>query len=228
MAAKYFSAGLVAAIFAVAAVAANGVFAHGDDIEYRDPGYGMEYGTERESTDEYCPGCGMIGGHGMGNGMMGGHGMGNGMVRGYGMGFGMMGGPMYGLDMSREQRKQIARIQSELRKHNWALQGEIIDRQDELFEQYADEIPDPKKIGAVYGKIFDLRRQMIEATIDAHNRQRAILTDEQREQLQKSPHGPKNGGYRSGPRGMRHHHDHHMMGGLKRGPAGRIPCLSVF
>ncbi len=203
MRSKYFFAGLLAAVFAVAAVVTSAVFAHGDDIEYQDPGYGMGYGMEPNGTNEYCPGCGMMGGYGMGNGMMG----------GYGMGSRMMRGPMYGLDMSREQRKQIARIQSELRKQNWALQGEILDRQEELFELYADEMPDAKKIGAVYGRIFDLRRRMIEATIDAHNRQRAILTDEQRDQLRKGPYGPGNGDYGPGPRGMGHHHGHHMMRG---------------
>lgn len=174
----------------------NGALAHGDDHEYRDPGYGMDYPMESEGMDEYCPGCGttgnhgMMGGYGMGPGMMGGYGMGPGMMGGHGMGPGMMGGHgmmggglMYGLELDSGQRKEILRIRSELRKQNWALQGEILDEQEKLFELYADETPDAKKIGSVYGKIFDLRRQMIEAVIEARNRQRAILTDEQRQQL---------------------------------------------
>ncbi len=42
---------------------------------------------------------------------------------------------------------------------------------------------DPKTIGAAYGRLFDLRRQMIEAAIEAGNRRKALLTDEQREQI---------------------------------------------
>ncbi len=195
----------------------NGASAHGDDYEYRDPGYGMEYPMESESMDEYCPGCGMtgnhgmMGGYGMGPGMMGGHGMGPGMMGGHGM---MGGGLMYGLELDSKQRKEILRIRSELRKHNWDLQGQILDQEDKLFELYADEMPDPKKIGTVYGKIFDLRRQMIEAAIEAQNRQRAILTDEQRQQL-------RNGGLRNSDAhhrrsksgGMGPGYGRHMMGG---------------
>jgi len=196
MAGKNLVAGLSAAAFAVAFVAAEGVFAHGNDIEDREPGYGMGYGMAPDAMDEYCPGCGMMGGYGMGPGMMGGYGMGP--------------RPMAGLELNREQQTQMARIETELRKHNWTLQGAIIDARGELFELYADETPDPKKIGAVYGKIFDLRRQMIEGAIEARNRQRAILSDEQREKLRARPHGGINGDHLRNYGGMGHQHRHHM------------------
>jgi Spy/CpxP family protein refolding chaperone len=142
-------------------------------------------------------GDGMMDGHKMGHGMLAGqgmsHGMGHGMIggsatmSGHGMiggpatmgGHGMMGGHVDGgPTLSVEQRKQMSRIQTALRKHNWALQGDIIDARGELFDLYIEETPNAKKIGAVYAKIFDLRRQMIEATIDAQNRVRAIVTTE--------------------------------------------------
>ncbi|MDH3411594.1 MAG: hypothetical protein OEM98_03810, partial [Gammaproteobacteria bacterium] len=123
--------GITAALLAVliAAVAApSRVIAHGDDIEYTDPGYGMGYGMERNSNGDYypgagcCPGPGMMGGYSMDPGMMGGHGLGSGMMGNHGMGPGMMnGGRMYGLELNSDQRKQIAQINSELRKRNWAL-----------------------------------------------------------------------------------------------------------
>ena len=227
MTGKMSLTGLLILITAVASGAFNGVSAHGDDHEYRDPGYGMEYPMESESMAEYCPGCGitgnhgMMGGYGMGPGMMGGHGMGPGMMGGHGMGPGMMGGHgimggglMYGLELDSKQRKEILRIRSELRKHNWDLQGQILDQEDKLFELYADEMPDPKQVGSVYGKIFDLRRQMIEAAIEAQNRQRAILTDEQRQQLRNgdvrnSDEHPR----RSRSGGMGPGYGRHMMGG---------------
>lgn len=220
MTGRYLVAALLAAMFVVASAATESVFAHGGDIEYQDPGYGMGYSMQSDSMDEYCPGCGMMNPDGMGNGMMGHQHMGPGMIGDYGMGPGMMGGygmmgpgPVSGLELSSEQQKQITRINTELRKHNWALQGEIIDAQGKLFELYADENPDAKKIGAVYGKIFDLRRQMIEATIDAQNRQRAILTNEQREQLRIGPYERK--GHRHSPDSgrMGPQHGGQMMGG---------------
>lgn len=208
---RNFIAALLAAMFAVAFAGTQSVLAHDDDIEYQDPGYGMGYGMEPDTMDEYCPGCGMMGGDGTAPGMMGSQGTGHGMMGGYGMGPGMMGGMMHGLELTSEQQKQMARIDTDLRKKNWMLQGEIIDARGELFELYADEMPDSKKIGAVYGKIFDLRRKMIEATIDARNRQRSILTDEQLEKLRDVHYERRNGNYERSHREMDHHHGHHMM-----------------
>lgn len=201
MSARETTTALLTALIAVI-VAASGASARGDDIEYTEPGYGMGYGMEPNSDGDYCPG------------MMGGYGMGPGMMRGHGRGPGMMnGGRMYGLELSNDQRKQITRINSELRKRNWALQGEIIDAQEQLFELYTEETPNAKKIGAVYGKIFDVRRQMIEAAIQSQNRQRAVLTEEQREQLRKDSNGWGNGDYGPGRGRMGHQNGRHMMGG---------------
>lgn len=196
------TAGLLAAL--IAAVAAAGiVYAHGEDHEYRLPGQGMGYGMGPEMMGDY----GM-----MGPGMMGGHSMmGPGITDLPGMGPGRMyGGPGAGLDLSAAQRKEIADIHNGLRKQHWALRGQIIDAQAELFALYADETPDPKKIGAVYGKIFDLKRQMIESAIDARNRHLAVLTAEQREQLRENLYG-WGGGY--GPGMMHFGFGHPMMGG---------------
>ncbi|HEX9741448.1 MAG TPA: hypothetical protein VGA17_01495, partial [Nitrospiraceae bacterium] len=169
MAGTKVAAGILAALITSAAVAGV-AFAHGDS-EFRAPAYGMGTGMSSGMMGGQGMGPGMMGGQGMGPGMMGGQGMGPGMMGGQGMGSGMMGGrgmgpgPMYGLDLNGDQRKQIAGIRSGLRKQHWGLHGQMMDARDELFELYADETPDPKKIGAVYGKIFDLRRQMIESAI---------------------------------------------------------------
>ena len=55
---------------------------------------------------------------------------------------------------------------------------------EKLHELYGAEQRDAKKIGKVYGALFNLQRQMIETKIDAHNRMEAVLTAEQREQLE--------------------------------------------
>lgn len=162
------------------------VSAHGGDAGGYGPGYGYGYGM----------GPGMMGGPGMmhGPGMMGGYGMmhGPGMMGGEGMmyGPGTMGmGPVWMLDLTDEQRAKISKLQNDLRKKQWATMGQIMDEREKLFELYSADSPDAKKVGAVYGKIFDLRRQMIEAAIDTQNRTQALLTKEQRAQLGQWRHG---------------------------------------
>jgi Spy/CpxP family protein refolding chaperone len=160
-------------LLAVVIVTAD-VSAHGGGAGGYGPGYGYGYGM----------GPGMMGGYGMmhGPGMMGGEGM---MY-----GPGMMGmGPVWMLNLTDEQRAKISKLQDELRKKQWATMGQIMDEREKLFELYSDDSPDAKKVGAVYGKIFDLRRQMIEATIDTQNRMQALLTKEQRAQLDQWRHG---------------------------------------
>ena len=137
------------------------------------------------------------GGHGgdgmMGQGMMGGGMMGQGMMDDDMMG--MMGGMMHGsgpigmLDLTDDQRAKINKIQDEQRKKNWDAMGKIMDEQSKLRDLYAADKRDPKIIGAVYGTIFNLKRQMIEATIDAQNRMEALLTDKQRQELKQSRRG---------------------------------------
>jgi Spy/CpxP family protein refolding chaperone len=145
-----------------------------------------------------CP-MGMMGG-GMGRGMMG-HGMmGDDMMGGVGMGMGMMGGmhgaPFQMLDLTPEQRTKINKISDELRRKNWESLGKVQDEEAKLRDLYAADKPDPKAIGAVYGSIYALKRQMIEADIDAHNRMQALLSDAQRAQLKqmRSGMGPGAGG----------------------------------
>jgi len=147
------------------------------------PGYGnWGMGPGMMGMGGYGPG--MMGG-GYGQGMMGGMGMG--MMGMGGMGMGMMGmggmGSMM-LDLNDEQQKKADAIHDDLHKRNWALMGKMRDESRNLRDLYRASPRDAKKIGAVYAKIFDLKRQMIESMIDAQNRQEALLTKEQKEQLQ--------------------------------------------
>lgn len=45
-------------------------------------------------------------------------------------------------------------------------------------------------VGAVYGKIFDAKRERIQAEIEARNRVMSVLTEEQRAQLHGMHHQP--------------------------------------
>ncbi len=152
-------------------------------------------------------GGGMMGGGMMGGGMMGGGMMGGGMMGGgcgmMGMGgHGMMGmGPMWMLDLTAKQQTQIDKIHSELRKQHWGVKRKMTDQRNKLQELYGAEKRDAKKIGKVYGALFDLKRQMIETKIDAHNRMQAVLTAEQRKQLKEMGGGMMGRGMGRGMQG---------------------------
>jgi protein CpxP len=136
-----------------------------------------------------CGGYGM-GGYGMGYGM-GGYGMGYGMG-GYGMGHGMrgyMGGPMmgslYGLNLTKEQRKKIRDLRKKLRQSNFKLMMQLMDETDKLYDLYSQETPNPKDVGKVYEGIFSVKRKMIENHIQERNSIYALLTAEQKKQFEK-------------------------------------------
>ena len=107
------------------------------------------------------------------------------------------------LDLTPEQRTKINKIHDELRRKNWEALGKVHDEEAKLRDLYAADKRDPKAIGAVYGSIYTLKRQMIEAGIDAHNRMEALLSDAQRAQLKQmcSGMGPGARGM-MGPGGM--------------------------
>ncbi len=140
----------------------------------------------------------MSGGH---MGMMGGGHMG---MMGNMMGGGHMGmmGKFKGLDLSEEQKAKMSEIRYKLRKKQWEIMGPMIDQQAALHKTYAGNRPDPAAVGAVYGKIFDLKRQMIEARLAAKNSAMDVLTEEQLARMKMMKH--KGGGMMHGQDGMMH------------------------
>ena len=151
-------------------------------------------------------GPGMMGGYGMGPGMMGGYGMGPGMMGGWGMGPGMGGYGLGGigmLDLSPAQRTKINAIADDLRKKHWALLGQIQDDEAKLRDLSAQAEPEPKAVGSVYVHMSKLRQQMIDAHETAMEQARAVLTPEQRGQLdrwQLESWGPRHPGHPGAPR----------------------------
>jgi len=87
------------------------------------------------------------------------------------------------LDLTAEQRKQVRDIQREIKHKQIDLNDKIGDLSDKLLEMYKADKRDAKEIGKVYGQIFDIRRQMIELSIDATNRATDVLTKEQKEKM---------------------------------------------
>ena len=103
---------------------------------------------------------------------------------------GMMGyGAIGALDLTKDQRAKINKIQDDMRKQHWALMGKMMDEQTKLRDLYDEEKLDAKKISAVSDAVHALRKQMMESRIEATNRMREVLTKEQREQLNTSTRG---------------------------------------
>lgn len=118
------------------------------------------------------------------------HAMGSrsGMMSGMG---GMMGSEMMepdmhmlgALNLSDEQRSKITKLSDEFRHDNWPRQGLMNDETAKLRDLYQADRRDPAAIGNEYQKIFDLKRQMIEAYLDVQNHIEDVLTAEQRAKM---------------------------------------------
>lgn len=137
-------------------------------------GYGYGYGM----------GSGMSGGEGSGYGYGYGYGTGPGMRGGfgYGMGPGMMGWRNFkGLNLTKEQQAKIADIRKEVRAKQWTIMDDMMDAREKLQDLWSADKQDATAINKQYKVIEDLRRQMVENAVDAHNRINDILTKEQRE-----------------------------------------------
>ena len=92
------------------------------------------------------------------------------------------------LNLSKEQQSKIQNISDELRHKNWSTQGLINDESSKLRDLYDADKLDTAAIGKEYQKIFDFKRQMIEAYLDTQNRIDEILTPEQRTKMKKIRH----------------------------------------
>lgn len=140
---------------------------------------GISRGQGISEDMDFCEMHGMMQGQGMG-GM---HGMGRDPAGYPGASSLFSLGPITMLDVNQEQRSKLNKIQNELRKQQWGLQGRILDEQAKLSDLHSADRPDSKKLGAVYGALFDIRRQMIEAKIDAMNRAKDVLNKDQLNRL---------------------------------------------
>nr|VFJ98016.1 MAG: protein refolding chaperone Spy/CpxP family [Candidatus Kentron sp. LFY] len=86
-------------------------------------------------------------------------------------------------NLTDEQRRKIQDISDELRRSHWKSMGEKMEHSAALRRLYEADPLDAKAIGATYAKIFDIKRKMIETDIEANQKAKDVLTDEQRKQL---------------------------------------------
>lgn len=124
------------------------------------------------------------------------HGRGVGMMDGS-MGLGRMGGMWYGmggphyqslaaLDLKDAQRKQVLSIQDEARRKNWAAMGAMQDEMAKLRDAFwAGEKRDRAAILASNKRMFEIRQQMLETSLDAADKIDEVLTPQQRALLKK-------------------------------------------
>lgn len=120
------------------------------------------------------------GGMAMGQGMMDHPMMGDMGDHGAMMGGGF--GAIWSLNLNDQQRKQLRDINRDLRKKHGDIRDQIEDASDQLWDLYAQDKRDVAAIGKVYDKIFGLRRQMIEQSLEAQNKAGEVLTKEQRDE----------------------------------------------
>jgi len=99
------------------------------------------------------------------------------------MGLRMDFGSLFMLDLTKEQKRKVNKLQDELRSEHWETMGEIMSLQARLRDAYDLDKPDSKIIGKIYDQISQLRRAMLESKIDAMNSIRDVLTDGQRKQF---------------------------------------------
>lgn len=180
-----------AALLGTAAVVFSQPFGMGPGGGYG-PGAGMGPGM----MGGYGMGPGMMGGYGgngMGPGMMGGGGMGPGMMGGgFGMGPGMMGGYGgygYGLDLSEEQRAKIAEAQQDFAQKHWELMGRMHQQGGPMSYAFGPGAIDEKAARKAYEAMADAQKQMFELSLQTRKKIDAVLTPEQREQMQRGWRG---------------------------------------
>ena len=91
--------------------------------------------------------------------------------------------PIWKLDLSGAERMQVSKIANDLRRGRSATMGKLRAARERLREVESVPEPDPKKVGAAYVEVSRLQQEMLEATVQARNQVRAILTPAQRRQF---------------------------------------------
>ena len=128
------------------------------------------------------PGTGW--GPGYGYGMMGPGMMDRGMMGSYGPGFGMGGwGWGVAIDLTPQQRKQIAEIRQETARQHWQLMSKLHEQGGPMYQAYASGEFDEQAARKAYDAMAQTHKQMFESGLDARKRIESMLTEEQKKQL---------------------------------------------
>ncbi len=93
------------------------------------------------------------------------------------------------LALQADQRAKITEIQDELRRENWRRLGDILEQRARLRDLAYAEPEDTAQLRSIHERIASLRQDMAQARLAARERQVALLTDAQREQLRQLRRG---------------------------------------
>jgi Spy/CpxP family protein refolding chaperone len=94
-------------------------------------------------------------------------------------------GPINRLDLTDSQRKDVLKIQDELRRTNWTVMGSMHDERSKFREAMWAGKRDRAAILAASKRMSDLHQQMLENALNAFDKAEAVLTPQQREQLRR-------------------------------------------
>jgi len=97
------------------------------------------------------------------------------------MGFGL--GPIHRLDLNESQRRQVLKLQDDLRDRNWDAMGKMQDEMSKLRDAMWAEKRERPAIPACYRRLSELRLRMLENALDVRDKAEALLTPLQREHL---------------------------------------------
>lgn len=148
-------------------------------------GPGMMHNQQGRPGMMHRPGGGMMGPGGM-------HGPGGGMM-GPGMMNGMSPMMMQQLNLSREQHEKMAEMMHKQRKENFKKMEKMMDLRYEMQKAMNKPEPDPKEVGKVAEKMFQIKRGMMENRIETQNKMRGMLNEQQRERFDAMRHGGMGG-----------------------------------
>jgi Spy/CpxP family protein refolding chaperone len=70
--------------------------------------------------------------------------------------------------IDKSKRPQVRKILTDLQKQNWQKMGKIIDLRAKLAQLYDADTLDVKAISQIYNQMFQIRRQMMEARLNAY------------------------------------------------------------
>jgi Spy/CpxP family protein refolding chaperone len=94
----------------------------------------------------------------------------------------MMGGYGVGpeLNLTEEQRSQIAKIQTELRQKHTEVMGKMQAEMLQMRELLASNNSDEAALSAIFKKVTDLRQEMFDQLLSTQKQVNAVLSEEQR------------------------------------------------
>ena len=89
------------------------------------------------------------------------------------------------LDLTDDQREKITKIHEALATKHWELMGKMQEQRFVFRDMLASGKADDAAIGRAFKRMEELRQQMRGAGADAQKQVDAVLTKEQRDQLQR-------------------------------------------